>query len=150
MELFKTYQKEVNKNRISFSMYWDEVGTIRFCTHKTRSQYAVKIRFGKDINHFCDEIVALDNLEERLMSLLSCRYVFIFGLGDKRTEVLNILNTISCDSGCYEPIIGFKDSFVIFPKLRYNDSYYIKYLLNSVYHVGQYQLLWASNTERAC
>lgn len=150
MELIKSYQKVERQNRISFSMYWDEIGTIQFCTTKKSLQDTVKIRYGKDIDHFYDELVTLGDLEEKFLSLLSCRFVFIFGIGNIRTEVLNVLNSLSCTSGCYAPIIGFKDSIIFFPKLRYNDCSYIKHLLNREYQDKDYQLFWACNAEGGC
>lgn len=138
MEMLKEYRSQ-------FSMYWDGVGIVRFERNKEDPFQKIRIQYGKKPDDYHEEYVFLTDLEKIFNSMSSLQYIFFLDVSDSYISVLHILNRISHATNCYEPIIAFKDSIMVFPKLRYNDTCFIKYMLEK--QAGKYKLLWASKAE---
>ena len=142
MEMIKAYRKSMRERRHCFSMYWDGVGVIQFEKNRSGCSQKIRVRFGKNLKEYSDEFLSLTDLEKRLNSLESFQYIFLLDVSETYMEILRVLNRKSLATNCYEPIITFKDSIIVFPKLKYNDTCFIKYMLKR--HAGEYILLWAS------
>ena len=145
MEMIKAYRRGMCKSRNQFSMYWDGVGIIHFERKKEECSQKIRIQYGKNIKDFHEEYILLADLEKKLNSISSFQYIFFLDVSDVYMSILYILNRYSHIKKIYEPIIAFKDSIMVFPKLRYNDTCFIKYMLQK--QTGKYKLLWASKVE---
>ena len=148
MEMIKAYWKAMRERQHCFSMFCDEFGIIQIVQQKTKCSQRLIIRFGKSLKEFHDETILLSELEERLNSFKSSyQYVFFYNVFGVHLEVLRILNKISLATNCFEPIVVFRNSIIVLPKLRYDDTCLLKYMLMN--SESDYRLLWASKA-RGC
>ena len=142
MERIMKYRRLLREGRNCFSMYNDDMGRIQFEEKKVAHVQKVRLLYGKSIKKYQETNVSLDELAERLESFQTYQFLFFYCPSDTLMEVLRIINGRSVANNCFAPIIVFKDSVIVFPKLRNSYKGFCESLLKN--RTDAYGILWAS------